>query len=350
MWAGSRFEFRAAGARGRRGDPRPRRIDVDVSVKKAARARWSSSRCATSCAATAQRAGDHRVHDIVYRDNPQPGDPRRRRQPAPTDAQWQREIVPDDVLLFRYSALTFNGHRIHYDRRYVTEVEGYPGLIVHGPLIATLLLDLLRREAAGGPHRRRPRARDRRAVLHAPARRPRRAHHQDRASRRRRLRARLRPARARQSSHFVWTNRSKESLSLDLKHPRRPGDPAAPAARIGRRAGAEPGARRAAQRMGLSYDGSCRAQAAPHRLRHLRLRRRRRPRPYRDKKAYDLLIQSESGFVSVTGTPDEAPQGRLLDRRHRGRHVRLQQHPRGAAAARADRPRPPHRRLDAGSA
>jgi 3-methylfumaryl-CoA hydratase len=48
------------------------------------------------------------------------------------------------VLLFRYSALTFNGHRIHYDRRYVTEVEGYPGLIVHGPMIATLLLDLLR--------------------------------------------------------------------------------------------------------------------------------------------------------------------------------------------------------------
>ena len=46
--------------------------------------------------------------------------------------------------MFRYSALTFNGHRIHYDRKYVTEVEGYPGLIVHGPLIATLLLDLLR--------------------------------------------------------------------------------------------------------------------------------------------------------------------------------------------------------------
>jgi 3-methylfumaryl-CoA hydratase len=60
---------------------------------------------------------------------------------------WQREIVPDDVLLFRYSALTFNGHRIHYDRRYVTEVEGYPGLIVHGPLLATLLLDLVRRNA-----------------------------------------------------------------------------------------------------------------------------------------------------------------------------------------------------------
>ena len=53
--------------------------------------------------------------------------------------------MPDDVLLFRYSALTFNGHRIHYDRRYVTEVEGYPGLVVHGPLIATLLTDLVRR-------------------------------------------------------------------------------------------------------------------------------------------------------------------------------------------------------------
>ena len=51
----------------------------------------------------------------------------------------------DDVGLFRYSALTFNGHRIHYDRRYATEVEGYPGLVVHGPLIATLALELLRR-------------------------------------------------------------------------------------------------------------------------------------------------------------------------------------------------------------
>ena len=85
-------------------------------------------------------------HDIVYRANPQPGDAVPPPQPAPQDATWTREITPDDVLLFRYSALTFNGHRIHYDRRYVTEVEGYPGLIVHGPLIATLLVDLLRRQ------------------------------------------------------------------------------------------------------------------------------------------------------------------------------------------------------------
>jgi 3-methylfumaryl-CoA hydratase len=83
-------------------------------------------------------------HDIVYREAPKAGDVVPPPQAAPAPAKWEKKWVPDDVLLFRYSALTFNGHRIHYDRRYVTEVEGYPGLIVHGPLIATLLLDLLR--------------------------------------------------------------------------------------------------------------------------------------------------------------------------------------------------------------
>ena len=86
-------------------------------------------------------------HDIVYRAAAQASDPVPAPTPAETGAAWQREVTPDDVLLFRYSALTFNGHRIHYDRRYVTEVEGYPGLIVHGPLIASLLMDLLRRHA-----------------------------------------------------------------------------------------------------------------------------------------------------------------------------------------------------------
>ncbi|WP_427912641.1 FAS1-like dehydratase domain-containing protein [Ramlibacter sp. MMS24-I3-19] len=85
-------------------------------------------------------------HDIVYRSAPQLGQPAPAPQLAETGAAWQREIRPDDVLLFRYSALTFNGHRIHYDRKYVTEVEGYPGLVVHGPLIATLLVDLVRRQ------------------------------------------------------------------------------------------------------------------------------------------------------------------------------------------------------------
>jgi 3-methylfumaryl-CoA hydratase len=84
-------------------------------------------------------------HDIVYRDLPAPGAAAPAPKMAPPDAAWSRTITPDPVLLFRYSALTFNGHRIHYDRSYVTEVEGYPGLIVHGPLIATLLADLLQR-------------------------------------------------------------------------------------------------------------------------------------------------------------------------------------------------------------
>jgi 3-methylfumaryl-CoA hydratase len=57
-----------------------------------------------------------------------------------------RIVVPDPVLLFRYSAATFNAHRIHYDRPYAVDVEGYPGLVVHGPLTATLLLDIVARE------------------------------------------------------------------------------------------------------------------------------------------------------------------------------------------------------------
>ncbi len=89
-------------------------------------------------------------HDIVYRDHPVGSKVADAVVPAPlqapTDAGFSRRITPDPVLLFRYSALTFNGHRIHYDRPYATEVEGYPGLIVHGPLIATLLIDLVRRE------------------------------------------------------------------------------------------------------------------------------------------------------------------------------------------------------------
>jgi len=85
-------------------------------------------------------------HDIVYREAAKPDGVAAPPAAAPARAAWERRWVPDDVLLFRYSALTFNGHRIHYDRRYVTEVEGYPGLIVHGPLLATLLLDLLRHQ------------------------------------------------------------------------------------------------------------------------------------------------------------------------------------------------------------
>ncbi len=77
---------------------------------------------------------------IVYRDAALPGAPGPAPIAAPLSPEWSRRIVPDPVLLFRYSALTFNSHRIHYDQPYATGVEGYPGLVVHGPLIATLLL------------------------------------------------------------------------------------------------------------------------------------------------------------------------------------------------------------------
>ncbi len=79
-------------------------------------------------------------HDIVYRDAPAPDAPAPPFETPPGEAQWQRSIVPDPVLLFRYSALTANGHRIHYDRSHATQGEGYPGLVVHGPLTATLLM------------------------------------------------------------------------------------------------------------------------------------------------------------------------------------------------------------------
>jgi 3-methylfumaryl-CoA hydratase len=84
-------------------------------------------------------------HDIVYRAAAAPSEPTPQPEAAERTAPWHQAITPDPVLLFRYSALTFNGHRIHYDRSYVTGVEGYPGLIVHGPLIATLLIELVRK-------------------------------------------------------------------------------------------------------------------------------------------------------------------------------------------------------------
>ena len=151
MWAGSRFEFLAP-VRAGQAISRTSRI-ADVRMKEGRSGPLVFVNVHHEIRAEGQHA-IHEEHDIVYRDMPQPGEPAPAGVPAPQNAAWTREIQPDDVLLFRYSALTFNGHRIHYDRRYVTEVEGYPGLIVHGPLIATLLLDLLRRQLPTAPVRR----------------------------------------------------------------------------------------------------------------------------------------------------------------------------------------------------
>ena len=142
MWAGSDLTFRAPL---RVGDAVTRVSTIDSIEQKAGRSgmlvfvkvRHEISRTADGAPAITE------FHDIVYRDVPRP-EAASAAPPRPPVAAFERRWLPDEVLLFRYSALTFNGHRIHYDRRYATEVEGYPGLVVHGPLIATLLLDLLR--------------------------------------------------------------------------------------------------------------------------------------------------------------------------------------------------------------
>ena len=87
----------------------------------------------------------------VFREEVKPGERNQapRREPAPDDVAWRRRITPDAVLLFRFSALTFNSHRIHYDRAWAMDVEGYPGLVVHGPLTSTLLCDFARDEHPG---------------------------------------------------------------------------------------------------------------------------------------------------------------------------------------------------------
>jgi 3-methylfumaryl-CoA hydratase len=145
MWAGSQFEFHRPLYIG---DEITRTSMIEDVTEKSGRTGplvFVKVRHEIRTDASPEVALTER-HDIVYRQAAQAGEVPPAPAVAPSAPTWERKIVPDDVLLFRYSALTFNGHRIHYDRRYVTEVEGYPGLIVHGPLIATLLLDLLRRE------------------------------------------------------------------------------------------------------------------------------------------------------------------------------------------------------------
>ena len=143
MWAGGRFRFAAPL---RIGEAAERTSEIaDVRVKQ--------GRSGTLCFITARHTysvgGETRIeeeHDMVYRADPAPDDPApappQAPIPGPGDAIVGRVVTPSPLMLFRYSALTYNGHRIHYDREYCREVEGYPNLVVHGPLTATLLADL----------------------------------------------------------------------------------------------------------------------------------------------------------------------------------------------------------------
>jgi 3-methylfumaryl-CoA hydratase len=143
MWAGGRLTFHAPLKVGERATRTSTIANIEDKTGRSGRLVF------VTVQHTIEAGGELKLeeeHDIVYRDAPQDGARPPQPQLAPDGETWRRTIDADAVMLFRYSALTFNGHRIHYDYPYVTEVEGYPGLIVHGPLIATLLVDLVRRE------------------------------------------------------------------------------------------------------------------------------------------------------------------------------------------------------------
>jgi 3-methylfumaryl-CoA hydratase len=151
MWAAGRLEFFDAL---RVGDAVERHSQIaDVSIKEGRSGRLCFVAVDHEISTVRGLALKER-HDIVYRDAPS-GNPLPQTAPArgeiPRKAQWSEAKVADAVMLFRYSALTFNGHRIHYDRQYVTEVESYPGLIVHGPLQATLLIEFAASIRGAGP-------------------------------------------------------------------------------------------------------------------------------------------------------------------------------------------------------
>jgi 3-methylfumaryl-CoA hydratase len=146
MWAGSRFSF----LKDIRVGDALRRVSRIAAVTPKTGA--SGSMVFVTLRHELSRLDDENPalideHDIVYRS---PSGPAATASPRKAErGAWRRELTPDAVMLFRYSALTFNGHRIHYDRDYARNVEGYPGLVVHGPLIATLLVDLIGRSAPG---------------------------------------------------------------------------------------------------------------------------------------------------------------------------------------------------------
>ncbi len=141
MWAGSRLQFHQPLRVGDAAQQHARVDDVRVRQGRSGALVFVTVRheiCGPRGLAVTE------LRDIVYRAAPAaqaagPAVPQ-----APRDEEFSRTLRADAVLLFRYSALTFNAHRIHYDRGFATDVEGYPGLVVHGPLLATLLLDLVR--------------------------------------------------------------------------------------------------------------------------------------------------------------------------------------------------------------
>lgn len=139
MWAGGRVQFHNPLVLGKAAERRSR---IKSVTEKEGR---TGKLCFVCVEHEISQDGDicvNEEHDIVFREDPDPNTPVVAPAPAPAKADFSRLVQPSSVMLFRYSALTFNGHRIHYDVDYARDVEGYDGLVFHGPLTATLLADL----------------------------------------------------------------------------------------------------------------------------------------------------------------------------------------------------------------
>lgn len=143
MWAGSRMRFESPI---RVGERLTKVTTIsDISAKEGATGPLHFITTVEDVLGEDGRLTTREERTRVYRGPSGAGSQRRRHGP-PAEPRWSRTVEPSAVLLFRYSALTMNSHRIHYDHDYARGVEGHPGLLVHGPLLMTLLLDLLRRE------------------------------------------------------------------------------------------------------------------------------------------------------------------------------------------------------------
>ena len=146
MWAGGRFEF---GQAIKLGETVTRTSTIEAIKYKQGKT-GELAFVTVSHAITGDQGGHvYEEHDIVYREDPKVDAADKAAstvKPVVVDTEtsdWQQTIQADPVMLFRYSALTLNGHRIHYDREYAA-FEGYAGLVVHGPLIATYMVELIR--------------------------------------------------------------------------------------------------------------------------------------------------------------------------------------------------------------
>ncbi|KJC34023.1 acyl-CoA dehydrogenase [Bradyrhizobium sp. LTSP849] len=144
MWAGGRLTYHKPLTIGGEGVRESTILKVEAKSGRAGKLVFVTVSHSIACDGTLCVTEEQ---DIVYREAAAPGSPAPAATPAPPDAVWSEEFRPDTVLLFRYSSLTSNGHRIHYDQSYAQAEENYPDLVVHGPLTATLLQGFAERHA-----------------------------------------------------------------------------------------------------------------------------------------------------------------------------------------------------------